>query len=90
VKYAIFRRDPRAQLLIDDPAGFRAVLVPATVEIREDLVAELPHFRAIREKYGMAVPDDEEHLRALSAEGRVLLAITPDLPPASWTTWGLD
>jgi PPOX class probable F420-dependent enzyme len=90
VKYAIFRRDPRAQLLIDDPAGFRAVLVPATVEIREDLVAELPHFGAIREKYGMAVPDDDEHLRALSAEGRVLLAITPDLPPASWTTWGLD
>jgi len=26
VKYAIFRRDPRATLLIDDPAGFRAVL----------------------------------------------------------------
>src|ERR1035441_8088554 len=34
VKYAIFRRDPRAQLLIDDPVGFRAVLVPATAEIR--------------------------------------------------------
>ena len=40
VKYAIFRRDPRAQLLIDDPTGFRAVLVPATVEIREDIAAE--------------------------------------------------
>ena len=26
----------------------------------------------------MAVPDDDEHLRALTAEGRVLLAITPD------------
>ena len=77
VKYAIFRRDPRAQLLIDDPTGFRAVLVPATVEIREDLAAELPRFRAIREKHGMAVPDDDEHLRALTAEGRVLLAITP-------------
>src|SRR5207302_10968368 len=23
-RYAIFRRDPRAQLLIDDPTGFRA------------------------------------------------------------------
>jgi PPOX class probable F420-dependent enzyme len=90
VKYAIFRRDPRAQLLIDDPTGFRAVLVPAAVEIREDLVAELPHFRAIREKYGMAVLDDDEHLRALSAEGRVLLAFTPDVPPSSWTSWGLD
>jgi PPOX class probable F420-dependent enzyme len=88
VKYAIFRRDPRAQLLIDDPAGFRAVLVPAIVEIREDLAAELPHFRAIREKHGMAVPDDDEHLRALAADGRVLLAITPDKPPSGWTSWG--
>jgi PPOX class probable F420-dependent enzyme len=90
VKYAIFRRDPRAQLLIDDAAGFRAVLVPATVEIREDIAAELPRFRAIREKHAMAVPDDDEHLRALAAEGRVLLAITPDGPPPGWTGWGLD
>src|SRR5579862_1486832 len=90
VKYAIFRRDPRAQLLIDDPAGFRAVLVPATVEIREDLAAELPRFRAIREKHSVPVPDDEQHLAALSADGRVLRAITPDGPPDSWTTWGLD
>jgi PPOX class probable F420-dependent enzyme len=89
-KYAIFRRDPRAQLLIDDPVDFRAVLVPATVEIREDLVPELPRFRAIREKYGLAVPDDDEHLRALTAEGRVLLAITPDQPASDWTSWGLD
>jgi PPOX class probable F420-dependent enzyme len=90
VKYAIFRRDPRAQLLIDDPTGFRAVLVPGTVEIREDIAAELPRFRAIREKHGVPVADDEQHLAALAADGRVLLAITPDGPPASWTTWGLD
>jgi len=51
---------------------------------------ELPRFRAIREKHGLAVPDDEEHLRALAAEGRVLLAFTPDRPPSSWTAWGLD
>jgi PPOX class probable F420-dependent enzyme len=89
-KYAIFRRDPRAQLLVDDPTGFRAVLVPATVEIREDIAAELPRFRAIREKYGLAVPDDADHLRALAAEGRVLLTMTPDQPPSSWTCWGLD
>jgi PPOX class probable F420-dependent enzyme len=42
VKYAIFRRDPRAQLLIDDPTGFRAVLVPGTVEIREELAVCVP------------------------------------------------
>jgi len=90
VKYAIFSRDRRAQLLIDDSTGFRAVLVPATVEIREDLEAELPRFRAIREKHGMAVPNDAEHLQALARELRVLLAITPDGPPSSWTSWGLD
>ena len=90
LKYKIFKRDPRAQLLIDDPTGFRAVLVPATVEIREDIAAELPRFRAIREKHGMRIPDRQEHLRALAAEGRVLLAITPDGPPSGWTAWGLD
>jgi PPOX class probable F420-dependent enzyme len=90
VKYAVFRRDPRAQLAVDDCTGFRAVLIPATVEIREDVAAELPHFRAIREKHGMAVPNDEEHLQALTAEGRVLLAITPEGPPPTWTSWGLD
>jgi PPOX class probable F420-dependent enzyme len=90
VKYKIFRRDPRAQLLIDDPTGFRAVLIPATVEIREDVAAELPRFKVIREKYGMTTPGDEEHLRALEEEGRVLLAFTPDTPQSAWTCWGLD
>ena len=90
VKYAIFSRDPRAQLLIDDPTGFRAVLIPGTVQIREDLDAELPRFRAIREKHGMAVPDDDEHKQSLARDGRILLAITPDVPPSGWTSWGLD
>src|ERR1700733_6822295 len=36
VKYKIFTRDPRVELLIDDSTAFRAVLVPGTVEIRED------------------------------------------------------
>jgi len=89
-KFTIFRRDPRAQLLVDDSTGFRAVILPATVEIREDLAAELPRFRAIREKYGVAVPDEAEQLRGLTEEGRVLLAITPDGPPDSWICWGLD
>src|SRR6267154_672045 len=84
------RRDGRPQLLVDDPTSFRAVLVPATAEIREDLAAELPRFRAIREKHGMTILDDDAHLRALTAEGRVLLAITPPGPPSSWTNWGLD
>jgi hypothetical protein len=43
-RYAIFRRDARAQLLVDDCTSFRAVLVSATVEIREDIAAELPRY----------------------------------------------
>ena len=89
-KYAIFSRDPRVQLLVDDSTGFRAVMIPGTVEIREDIAAELPRFRAIREKHGMKVLGDEEHLRSLAEDDRVLLAITPNGPPSSWTAWGLD
>jgi len=89
-KYAIFRRDNRTQLVVDDCTGYRAVLVRGTVEIREDIAAELSRFRAIREKHGVAVPGDEEQLRALTQEGRVLLAITPNGPPSSWSCWGLD
>jgi PPOX class probable F420-dependent enzyme len=89
-KYAIFRRDPRTQLAVDDSVGYRTVLVSGQVEIREDIAAELPRFRAIREKHGVKVPRDEEHLRTLTEEGRVLLAITPEGPPETWTAWGLD
>jgi len=89
-KYAIFSRDPRAQLVVDDSRGFRCVLVPARVDIRVEIASELDHFRAIREKHGVPVPPDEQQLAGLLAEQRVLLAFTPDGPPASWTAWGLD
>jgi PPOX class probable F420-dependent enzyme len=89
-KYAIFRRDSRVELLVDDCTGHRAVLVRGTAEIREDIAAELPRFRAIREKHGVPVPSEEEQLRGLTEEGRVLLAITPRGPMSSWTCWGLD
>jgi PPOX class probable F420-dependent enzyme len=89
VKYAIFRSNPRGVVLIDDATGYRYVRVPVTVEIREDLAAELPRFRAIREKMGAADAPDEEFLAWLQAEGRVLLALTPDGPPGTWTIRGL-
>jgi PPOX class probable F420-dependent enzyme len=90
VKYNIFRRDPRVELLVDDATGHRYVHVSGTVEIREDVPAELPHFRAIREKHGRAVPVDGEFAAELIADDRVLLAITPSGPPSTWTTVGLD
>lgn len=89
-KYPIFRRDKRAELVVDDSTGHRYVAVPATAEVREDIAAELPRFRAIREKYGVQVPGDEEHLRTLTEEGRVLLAFIPDKPMPEWPSMGLD
>ena len=89
-KFKIFTRDPRIELLIDDPTGSRCALVSGTAEIREDLPAELDRFRAIREKHNVPVPDDDELLRSLEKDQRDLLAITPDGPIESWTAWGLD
>jgi len=88
-KYKIFRRDPRVEIVVDDSTGFRCVIVSGTVEVREDIEAELGHFRAIREKHGVAVPPDDEHLKSLESDQRVLLAITPSGPLESWTAWGL-
>ena len=86
----MFRSDPRAQLVVDDSTGYRYVAVPGTVEVREDVPAELRFFRAIREKHGRAVPPDDQFAADLIAEGRVLLAITPSGPPQTWTGVGLD
>jgi hypothetical protein len=76
--------------LDDDPTAFPSVLVPGTVEIREDIRAELARFRALREKHGISIPADEEFLKDLADEGRVLLAISPDKPLSEWTVIGLD
>jgi uncharacterized pyridoxamine 5'-phosphate oxidase family protein len=89
-KYRVFTSNPRGVVLIDDSTGARYVRVPVAVEVRENLRAELPRFRAIREKMGVAVPSDEEFLAWLQSEGRVLLAMTPDGPPDTWTIHGLD
>jgi PPOX class probable F420-dependent enzyme len=89
-KFTIFRANPRGVVLIDDSTGYRYVRAAVTVEIREDLPAELPRFRAIRQKMRVAVPSDEEFLASLRSEDRVLLAMTPDGPPETWTIRGLD
>src|SRR5277367_2117475 len=70
-KYKIFRRDPRVELLFDDSEGFRYVVLSGTVEILEDVQAELPHFRAIREKHGRLVTPDDQLARELIADDRV-------------------
>lgn len=89
-KFRVFNRNPRAVLLVDDSTGSRYVRVPVTVEVREDLAAQLSRFRAIREKMGAPVPSDAEFLAWLESEGRVLLAMTPDGSQDTWTIHGLD
>jgi PPOX class probable F420-dependent enzyme len=89
-KYKIFSRDPRVELLFDDSEGFRYVALSGTVEILEDVRAELPRFRAIREKHGRPVTPDDQLAQDLIDEGRVLLAITPNGPRSTWTIHGLD
>jgi len=90
VKYAMFMRDPRAQLLIDDPQGFKSVLVDGTVEVWEDHEKGLAFFRAVREKYGREVGTDDDLRANLVEEDRVLLVITPSRPAEAWPTWGFD
>jgi len=88
-KYHIFRRDPRAELIVDDPTGFRYIEVPTTVEIREDVPANISLFRAIREKHGREVPADEELAAELIADDRVLLVFTPSVPASAWTSMNI-
>jgi len=88
-KYHIFRRDPRAELVVDDATSYRYVQITATAEIREDVTANIALFRAIRAKHGRAMPPDEELAAALIAEERILLVFTPSAPSTEWTGVGL-
>src|SRR5277367_5049499 len=82
VKYKIFSRDPRVELVVDDATGHRYVALSGTVEILEDVKPSLHLFREI--------PPDARLAADLIADDRVLLAITPNTPPSDWTAVGLD
>src|SRR5580698_3287219 len=89
-KYYVFRRDPRVELVIDDPADRRYIGLSGTVEVREDIPANLDFFRGIHRKHGRPIPPDEEYIARLTGEDRVLLAITPSAPPSAWLLWGFS
>jgi PPOX class probable F420-dependent enzyme len=88
-KYTIFRRDPRAELVFDEPEGMRYVEVPATVTIREDVPANVHLFRAIRQKHGRETPADDVLAAQLVADDRVLLVFTPSTPQSAWTAMNI-
>lgn len=86
-KYKNLTRDPRVQLVLDEPTGFRTVLVDGTAEIWEDLDRGLPYFKRITQKHTGRTPDDAALRERLVREQRVLLVITPAKPPEQWTRW---
>jgi PPOX class probable F420-dependent enzyme len=90
VKYKIFSRDPRVELVVDDATGHRYVALSGTVDILEDVRPNLRFFRAIREKHGRQIPPDDVLAADLIADDRVLLAIAPSAPQSDWTAVGLD
>ena len=91
IKYKIFNRDPRVELLIDDAEGHRYVRVSGTVEILEDVADGLPTVRALRAKHGMPPADDDAELEAsLVTDNRILLAVTPTKPTSEWNVLGLE
>ena len=86
VKYRLFGRDPRAELVVDDPTALRYVALSATASIREDVAANIALFRAIREKHGReTTATDEEMAAQLIADDRILLVFTPNAPRTAWT-----
>jgi PPOX class probable F420-dependent enzyme len=90
VKYMIFRRDPRVELIIDDATGHRYARGSGTVEILKDIPSNLPMDRAIREKHGIPVATDKELAASLVADNRVLLAVTPAKPASEWSVLGVE
>jgi PPOX class probable F420-dependent enzyme len=90
VKYKIFRRDIRVELIIDDSTGHRYVRVSGTVEVLEDIPSNLPMNRAIREKHGIPVAADGAFAASLVADNRVLLAVTPARPASEWSVLGVE
>ena len=86
-KYKNLRRDPRVQLVLDEPTGFRTVLIDGTAEIWEDLERGLPYFARITEKHTGRSPDMTALRERLEREQRVLLVITPEASVEQWTRW---
>jgi PPOX class probable F420-dependent enzyme len=86
-KYANLKRDPRVQLALDEPQGFRTVVLDGRAEILEDIDEFIPFSRAITTKYSGRTPDEQALRDRLVREGRVILRITPDRPPEEWLSW---
>jgi PPOX class probable F420-dependent enzyme len=88
-KYRIFTDDTRVQVVVDDPTGFRYIVVDGTVEWIEDIDAGLDYFQRLRSKHGRTESSRDDLRAEMERDGRVTLVITPTLAPAQWHAMGL-
>lgn len=78
-KYRHLVREPLVSLVIDDPMGYRTVIVEGRCEVVDDDASLLALATKLRRKYrvGHPLPSDAEVLRGLRAEERVVIVVTP-------------
>jgi PPOX class probable F420-dependent enzyme len=80
LKYRLIERRPRVSLVVDDPSGFRTVIVEGTARFSDDDAELLALARRLQAKHrpGRPQPPDDEVLRGLKAEQRVILTLAPE------------
>lgn len=78
-KFRFIQRAPAVSLVIDDPMAWRTVIVEGVATILDDDASLLATAKALRTKYRQGAPmtPDEEILRGLRAEERVVIVIEP-------------
>src|SRR5688572_31837008 len=78
-KFRFIERAPAVSLVIDDPMAWRTVIIEGNATILDDDASLLSTAKALRAKYrqGSPMTPDDEILRGLHAEERVVIAIEP-------------
>ena len=79
-KYRYLQRNPEVTLVIDDPMGFRTVIVEGRAVITDDDASLLALAKKLRSKHrvGHPGPSDTEILRGLRAEERIVVTVEPE------------
>ncbi len=82
VKYRLLQDAPLVTLVVDDAPSYRTVVVSGSAEILDDDASLLGLRKRLRTKYhhdfGESSLSDDEVLRGLREEGRVVVSITPE------------
>jgi PPOX class probable F420-dependent enzyme len=78
-KFRFIQRFPEASLVIDDPMGYRTVIVEGRCEVIEEDDSLLALAKKLRAKYrrDQRMPPDDQILRGLRAEERVVIRLEP-------------